>query len=385
MFVFVAYPIGVVPFTHATSFLFQSEWAAQFFTVGLNLLVTIAGPLTVYIFMFNSSTQDDVYFGDDLNWWLRVIPSYNVSKTLLFCGTRNILLRRMSDPVLNYPQDLELERWTIHNQEGDLWALVGHAAVGCVLIIIFEAIIYRNCWARCFYCIFSCCFTATSRLQDDAFGEALPDQPDAYVKDDDVFAEEVRVAKTRPKQTPVRVSQLKKVYRTGPCRSLTAVNNISFGLETGECFALLGVNGAGKTTVFKSLTNDTVPTGGRVHIGGWDAQRWFGFARKKIGYCPQHNTIFEQLTVIENLYLFARIKGVKWTIRKSLINRTIEQMNLLDHKYKEAGTLSGGNKRKLQVAIAIIGNPPIMLLDEPSSGMDPEARRFMWQVVAGFT
>lgn len=72
-------------------------------------------------------------------------------------------------------------------------------------------------------------------------------------------------------------------------------------------------------------------------------------------------------------------------MRKSLINRTIEQMNLVDHKYKEAGTLSGGNKRKLQVAIAIIGNPPIMLLDEPSSGMDPEARRFMWQVVAGFT
>ena len=60
-------------------------------------------------------------------------------------------------------------------------------------------------------------------------------------------------------------------------------------------------------------------------------------------------------------------------------------MNLKDHKYKEAGTLSGGNKRKLQVAIAIIGNPPIMLLDEPSSGMDPEARRFMWQVIAGFS
>ena len=183
----------------------------------------------------------------------------------------------------------------------------------------------------------------------------------------------------------MRVASLKKVFKTGFCSNLTAVNNVSFGLDQGECFALLGVNGAGKTTVFKSLTNDTVPTGGRVSIGGWDVQRWFGFARKRIGYCPQHNTLFEQLTVIENLYLFARIKGVKMWIRKSLINRTIEQMNLVEHKYKEAGTLSGGNKRKLQVAIAIIGNPPIMLLDEPSSGMDPEARRFMWQVVAGFT
>ena len=63
----------------------------------------IFGPLTVYIFMFNSSSQEDVYFGDDINYWLRVIPSYSVSKTLLFCGTRSILERKMNDPVLNYP------------------------------------------------------------------------------------------------------------------------------------------------------------------------------------------------------------------------------------------------------------------------------------------
>lgn len=85
-----------------------------------------------------------------------------------------------------------------------------------------------------------------------------------------MFEEEKRIAKSRPKDMPVRVSRLKKVYRTGICKTLTAVNDVSFGLETGECFALLGVNGAGKTTTFKSLTNDTVPTNGRVSIGGWD-------------------------------------------------------------------------------------------------------------------
>lgn len=103
MFVFVFYPIGVVPFTFATSFLFSTEWSAQFFTVALNLVVMIFGPLTVYIFMFNSTRQEDVYFGDWLNYWLRVVPSYNVSKTLLYCGTKKILERRLNDPVLNYP------------------------------------------------------------------------------------------------------------------------------------------------------------------------------------------------------------------------------------------------------------------------------------------
>lgn len=94
------------------------------------------------------------------------------------------------------------------------------------------------------------------------------------------------MAGINPKEMPVRVANLKKVFKTGCCRNLTAVNDVSFALETGECFALLGVNGAGKTTTFKSLTNDIVPTGGRISIAGWDVQRWFGFARKRIGYCP---------------------------------------------------------------------------------------------------
>lgn len=82
---------------------------------------------------------------------------------------------------------------------------------------------------------------------------------------------------------------------------------------------------------------------------------------------------------------FARVKGVSSSLRTKLVNRTIEVMNLGEHAEKEVGNLSGGNKRKLQVAIAIIGSPQIVLLDEPSAGMDPEARRFMWSVVAGIS
>ena len=175
------------------------------------------------------------------------------------------------------------------------------------------------------------------------------------------------------------------MFKTGPTTSITAVESISFGLEAGECFALLGENGAGKTTTFKSLVGETVPTGGRCAIGGYDVQREFNKSRKMVGYCPQHNTLFLQLTVRENLTYFAWIKGIKPSLRVKLINNAIKQLNLEDHKDKEAGTLSGGNKRKLQVAIALIGNPPIILLDEPSAGMDPEARRFMWSVVAGIS
>lgn len=207
MLVFLAFPIGVVPFTHATSFLFQSEWSAQFFTVGLNLLVMIFGPLTVYIFMFNSSTQEDVLSGYSLNKWLRIIPSYNVSKTLLFCGTNKILKRRMNDPLLNYPQDIDLDRWSMDNQLGDVWALIGHFGLGIVLIIFFEAVIYRNCWARAFYSVFNRCYKATSRQMEDAYGDdAALDRLNLEMKDDDVFEEEKRVAGLTGKDMPVRVA-----------------------------------------------------------------------------------------------------------------------------------------------------------------------------------
>jgi ATP-binding cassette subfamily A (ABC1) protein 3 len=86
--------------------------------------------------------------------------------------------------------------------------------------------------------------------------------------------------------------------------------------------------------------------------------------------------------VEEHLQYYARIKGIPARIRQQLIEKQIVDMNLSEHRDKPAGTLSGGNKRKLSVAMAIIGNPPIILLDEPSAGMDPEARRFMWNVVA---
>ena len=87
------------------------------------------------------------------------------------------------------------------------------------------------------------------------------------------------------------------------------------------------------------------------------------------------------LTVSEHLWFYAKLKGVPQNKRSEIVEKTIRELNLKDHKSKFAGNLSGGNKRKLAVAIALLGNPPIILLDEPSAGMDPEARRFMWTVV----
>lgn len=164
-----------------------------------------------------------------------------------------------------------------------------------------------------------------------------------------------------------------------------AVENVSFGLEYGECFAILGADGAGKTTTFKCMTSELLPTDGLIQIEGYNICTEFSKARKLIGYCPQDNSIFALLTVEEHLYFFAKLKGIPFEREKDVIEKAIIELNLSDHRKKLAGTLSGGNKRKLSVAIATLGNPPIILLDEPSAGMDPEARRFMWSAVANIS
>ena len=160
-----------------------------------------------------------------------------------------------------------------------------------------------------------------------------------------------------------------------------AIKNINFCVKPGECFGLLGLNGAGKTTTFKCITQELSQDNGSIYVNGKNTTGHFNELNELFGYCPQFDAIFEHLTVFENLEFYARIKGIKKEYTKLLVNATIQEMSLGEFKNKISGKLSGGNKRKLSVAISMISNPPIILLDEPSTGMDPEARRYMWSVI----
>ena len=188
----------------------------------------------------------------------------------------------------------------------------------------------------------------------------------------------------------VRIKNLRKLYKVsriktcmscGKDKGNLAIKNLSFCVEKGECFGLLGLNGAGKTTTFKCITQEISPSNGEILINGINCQGKFGLIKSQFGYCPQYDAIFEYLTVYENLEFYAKLKGVKQECLQDLITALIREMRLQEFTTKISGRLSGGNKRKLSVAISMICNPPIILLDEPSTGMDPEARRFMWSVI----
>ena len=185
----------------------------------------------------------------------------------------------------------------------------------------------------------------------------------------------------------VRIKNMQKIYDINSCftKPTIGVKNISFTVNYGECFGLLGLNGAGKTTIFKAITEEHNPTHGSIYINGLNITKHFDKVKLMFGYCPQFDAIFYYMTVKENLEFYSRIKGVDPEKINEIVQAMIESMTLSKYTDKLAGRLSGGNKRKLSVAISMICNPPIVLLDEPSTGMDPEARRFMWAVIHKLT
>ncbi|KAL3876097.1 hypothetical protein ACJMK2_033975 [Sinanodonta woodiana] len=160
-----------------------------------------------------------------------------------------------------------------------------------------------------------------------------------------------------------------------------AVNHISVGIPEGECFGLLGINGAGKTTTFKMLTGDETISSGLAYLGGIDIKQDISQVRRKLGYCPQFDALIDQMTGEEMLYMFARLRGVPHSQIYQVVNDLLDALLLTDHKDKLVHAYSGGNKRKLSTAIALVGNPPVVFLDEPTTGMDPVARRFLWNML----
>ncbi|XP_031638213.1 ATP-binding cassette sub-family A member 3-like [Contarinia nasturtii] len=161
-----------------------------------------------------------------------------------------------------------------------------------------------------------------------------------------------------------------------------AVKGISVAVKVAECFGLLGVNGAGKTTTFKMMTGDTSISSGDVFLSGLSLKTQLAEVQKLIGYCPQFDALLDNLTGTQTLEIFGLLRGYRRKDISAMSARLAESLNFTKHIDKEIKSYSGGNKRKLSTAIALMGNPAVAYLDEPSSGMDIGAKRNLWDVVS---
>jgi ABC-2 type transport system ATP-binding protein len=162
---------------------------------------------------------------------------------------------------------------------------------------------------------------------------------------------------------------------------ISVVNELSFSIDSGEIFGLLGANGAGKSTTIRMLIGLTKLTQGRMEVAGYDVSKYPAFVKQNIGVVLQQISVDGDLTVWENLEFHGRMHHISNPRRQELIDRWLAYVELTDKKNALVKTLSGGMKRRVQIARALLHEPKILFLDEPTVGLDPQTRRRLWEII----
>ncbi|XP_072460287.1 phospholipid-transporting ATPase ABCA1 isoform X2 [Notamacropus eugenii] len=340
------YGWSITPLMYPASFVFKIPSTAYVVLTSVNLFIGINGSVATFVLeLFTNNKLNNI--NDILKSVFLIFPH--------FCLGRGLI-----DMVKNQAMADALERFGENRFVSPLsWDLVGRnlfamAVEGVVFFLITVLIQYR--------------FFIKPR-------PVIAKLPPLNDEDEDVRRERQRILDGGGQNDILEIKELTKVYRS---KRKPAVDRICVGIPPGECFGLLGVNGAGKSSTFKMLTGDTTVTKGDAFLNKNSILSDIQEVHQNMGYCPQFDAITELLTGREHVEFFALLRGVPEKEVGKVGDWAIRKLGLVKYGEKYAGNYSGGNKRKLSTAIALIGGPPVVFLDEPTTGMDPKARRFLW-------
>ena len=187
-------------------------------------------------------------------------------------------------------------------------------------------------------------------------------------------------ARTRTQESTLVARGLRKSYA-----NFEAVKGVDFEVYRGECFGFLGPNGAGKTTTMKMIYGAAVPTGGELRVAGLDVRRHEREVKRRIGVVPQENNLDEDLKVKENLLVYGRYFDLPRKLVRQRAEELLEFVQLSERSGAKVEHLSGGMKRRLLIARALINDPDLVVLDEPTTGLDPQARHLVWDKLRELT
>lgn len=185
---------------------------------------------------------------------------------------------------------------------------------------------------------------------------------------------------TSRRPPPIEVRNLHKRYKDGP----HANQNVSLTVNWGEALGVLGPNGAGKTTLVRQITTELLPTSGEVRVVGIDAVANPDDAKARIGVVPQEARLFQGLSVYRHLRIFGVLRGLSRRDARERADELIEELDLTAHRDFNSERLSGGLRRRLLVGIAMLAQPDVLILDEPTVGLDVESRQRLWEVLQSY-
>ncbi|KPI84757.1 putative ABC transporter [Leptomonas seymouri] len=345
---FFIYGLSSTTTGYMCSFFFEEHSNAQTITMAVSFVAGFLLVMIVYIMSLLPQTQQ---IAKVLKWFTRLVPSFAIGEGII--NMAMLTQQRLVDDTLT-PWSMETTGWA------DIYMAIEFPLFFAITLFIDHP--RRRMWG-----------------QKDEYD---PDAKPRKVSEEDSDVEEVRervyaLEDEGVNEDMVRVVDLRKVYPNGK----EAVRNITFSVVPGEVFGFLGTNGAGKTTTISILCQEFIATSGRAYVCGYDIVENSAEALQCIGYCPQFDATLDLLTVEEHMFLYCGVRGILYEQRNDVVDALLRMCELSLYRKTLSSQLSGGNRRKLSVALSLIGGPSVVFLDEPSAGMDPVARRGLWNAI----
>ncbi|XP_058041914.1 glucosylceramide transporter ABCA12 isoform X1 [Ahaetulla prasina] len=333
---------------------------------GVNTIITHS---VIFLLSQEKATDKDLHeLAETLRHIFLIFPQFCFGYGLIELSQYHALMGFLKAYGVVYPdKTFELDRTTSK--------LLGMFIQGTLFItvrLLLDDGTIQKIWHKILQFLFDKLHGKSPLYLEDIIGE----------EDKDVRAERERVTLGLSDCDVLQLQNLSKIYHL-PYRRIVAVRNVNIGIPAGECFGLLGVNGAGKTTIFKMLTGDIGPTDGRLLMQDetGSLSEIDDAHRSQFGYCPQEDALDDLLTVEEHMYYYARLHSIPEEDIKGIVFHLLYRLNLMPYRCRIASMCSYGTNRKLSTALALLGKPSVLLLDEPSSGMDPNAKRHLWKII----
>ncbi|XP_034526466.1 ATP-binding cassette sub-family A member 17-like, partial [Ailuropoda melanoleuca] len=379
MLAFALYSWASIPLIYLSSFCFRYEGGA-FVKLIIILTFLSLGPL-ILVSITSEKELGYTTVSDSLDRTFLLLPGHCLGMALFnlhynygihkLCKTRNLNYSECNQISEGHTIQESIYAWESLGMGKYLTALAISGSVYLMLLFLVDTNVLWGLKAR---------FSDLNRKRQS---HVLTHEAAAMPVDQDVEQEaemvETYLEKLR-EENPLVLREVSKVYakKVPPL----AVNKISFTVQAGECFGLLGINGAGKTSIFKMLTGEEPITSGDAFVRGLSIRSHLREVQQWAGYCPQCDALFNHMTGREMLVMYARIRGIPEHHIGACVEQILDDLVMYAYVDKLVKTYSGGNKRKLSTGIALLGEPSVVFLDEPSTGMDPVARRLLWDTVA---